>query len=76
MKRECKLRKPIRVEVEDRSYCLTCPAYGILEKKESVQVLAWYRPPGYVPFASEPWPHTSKSPCCPECWAKIKENRK
>jgi hypothetical protein len=62
------------------SHCLgkECGRIGLHDPKAGT--IEWFnvdrhdRPTG-LPVVAESWPHASKSPFCPECWAKILEKR-
>lgn len=68
------------------SICLACGALGLPAKLPGgPNEILWYRWVKWIvrgkrrgelrehpdPFARAPWPYATKSPYCPECWARI-----
>lgn len=79
MKRPRRLKNPVLIGRHGpTSVCLLCGAQGVIERRESAHMLVWYRvlKDGGIDIPEigrEPWPHTSRSPYCTECWMQIKK---
>jgi hypothetical protein len=74
-------RAPRSAFDDTASHCLGQGCARIGRHDQGAGTIEWFnvdrldRPTG-LPVSTEPWPYASKSPYCPECWAKILEKRK